>query len=64
MKLILFFILTLSVYAQDILVLNFSKRGVAKYDQLVQGLEDNRGINQILEIEYLDFLKNSDEEYR
>ncbi|WP_372714629.1 ATP-binding protein, partial [Ilyobacter sp.] len=38
--------------------------GVAKYDQLVQGLEDNRGINQILEIEYLDFLKNSDEEYR
>ena len=64
MKLILFFILTLSIYAQDILVLNFSKRGVAKYDQLVQGLEDNRGINQILEIEYLDFLKNSDEEYR
>ncbi len=64
MKLILFFILTLGVYGQDILVLNFSKRGVVKYDQLIQGLEDNRGINQSLEIEYLDILKNNDEEYR
>ncbi|GLI55109.1 hypothetical protein PM10SUCC1_06240 [Propionigenium maris DSM 9537] len=64
MLIVFLMLISIVTSAQEILVLNFSQKGVAKYDRLIQGLEENIEINQNLEIEYLDLLKNNTPEYR
>ncbi len=64
MLIVLLMVISMVTSAQEILVLNFSQKGVAKYDRLIQGLEENIEINQNLEIEYLDLLKNNNPDYR
>ncbi len=64
MLIVLLMVISMVTSAQEILVLNFSQKGVTKYDRLIQGLEENIEINQNLEIEYLDLLKNNNPDYR
>lgn len=63
MLIVLLLLISIGTSAQEILVLNFSQKGVTKYDRLIQGLEENIEINQNLEIEYLDLLKNNEPAY-
>lgn len=63
MFIVLLLLISITSFSQEILVLNFSQKGVVKYDRLIQGLEENMEINQNLEIEYLDLLKNNNSSY-
>lgn len=59
-----FFILSLSLYGQNILVLNYHSKGTYESDQIIEGVISNQNQNQKLYIEYLDFDFNSTKEYK
>ncbi len=59
MFIILFLIIFSISSAQEILILNYGRDGVKRYDEIISGIKDNAQMDQTLYVEYLDLLQRN-----